>query len=363
MERFIADMSDGHCYGFSASIVRYGLPFRMRDTREGPVVESTHSTCSKIERGDLIKRINGKSIEEWISLQESITSCSTAKARRANAIQNMSKVMVRLEGSIPSNSITVEIDRDGQSSSFDCKMLTEEQWRQGSEINWLEATKQPGQIGLVQIHSWAPEAMDAESDKAQRYREEIDRALSELADSRALILDVRGNPGGYDWLSTYFASHFIEPPFPVYVLRYRSENNGFTNSELMPAISGGNYLAYKGSRLQQKLYVLVDERCFSATDTFLHVVSAHIKNRIALIGRPSAAGIGGPNEVGILKNIDFSVYLSQCKAFDSRGQELLEGRPETIEYPVQWARADVIADRDPDFERALELIAQELVPN
>lgn len=127
-------------------------------------------------------------------------------------------------------------------------------------------------------------------------------------------------------------------------------------SELAPTQSGVNYEAYKGRRFAGQVYVLVDEHCFSASDTFLNLIKTHLPDRAFLIGRPNAAGIGGPTHVGVLKQTGVSVTLSHCKAFDSQGAKLLEGAPVEIDYPVEWTRQDIIESRDPDLEKALALI-------
>jgi C-terminal processing protease CtpA/Prc len=196
-----------------------------------------------------------------------------------------------------------------------------------------------------------------------KYCAEIDAAIAPLRGVRDIIIDVRGNGGGSDVLCTYLASYFLaNRPVHPYVLRYRPENptvpgvgpDGFLNPEAHPA----TYDGFPGEPWASRVWVLVDEACFSATDTFLHLLTSQLPpSRIRTIGRPSQGGIGGPAAVGQLRNTRAAVTVSTCKALSLKG-ELLEGNPARIDIPVRWTRADVLSQRDPDLEAVRDSIDQ-----
>jgi hypothetical protein len=149
------------------------------------------------------------------------------------------------------------------------------------------------------------------------------------------------------------------------VLRYRAlpradgslpsgiGKDGFGNPKCAPA----EYPSISGRPWKACLWLLVDEGCFSATDTFLDLLTSQLPSeRIRTIGRPSQGGIGGPADVGKLPNTGAALTASTCRAYSLDGH-LLEGHPARIDVPVKWTRADVLAGRDPDLETALKLIA------
>jgi hypothetical protein len=103
----------------------------------------------------------------------------------------------------------------------------------------------------------------------------LQQAFEELKDAKCMIIDVRGNGGGSDWLCSYFASHFIQGPFPLYVIRNR-RGDYFENPKRIPA----SYRAFEGKRFERPVYVLVDNCSFSATDTFLFALHSHIPERV-----------------------------------------------------------------------------------
>jgi C-terminal processing protease CtpA/Prc len=363
LERFIADMSDGHSYLSCGGVERLGLPFRMRDTSDGVVIEALHPEAANLERGDRVASISDLPIEKWIAWQKEITSCSTAAARRAWAIRNMSTMLVRNENqndqSQSIESVIVAVERDGDLKRVDCKLTGEGSWASADSQVWLQTKDLSSRTGYIKVQSWSPEIVGADSEAASRLRTDIDRAIDKYMSASAIVVDIRGNRGGYDWLCTYFASHFIKAPFPVYALRYRLNDQGFGNVNLEPTLSGVTYAAYKGECFAGQIYVLVDENCFSASDVFLSVVKAQLPDRATLIGRPNAGGVGGPNLMGTLKHTGAAVTLSRCKAFHCNGSKLLEGTSAEIDYLVEWTRQDILKSRDPDLEKALALIEAE----
>jgi hypothetical protein len=101
-----------------------------------------------------------------------------------------------------------------------------------------------------------------------------------------------------------------------------------------------------------RLCILVDGKSFSATDTFLDLLTSQLPpDRIHTVGRPSKGGIGGPALLGELHNTKAAFNASTCRAYSLDGQ-LLEGHPARIDVPVTWTRAT-----DPDLEAALKVIA------
>ena len=159
-----------------------------------------------------------------------------------------------------------------------------------------------------------------------------------------------------DWLAAYFASHCIPGTFPFYILQFRTAANVWSNTACLPTVCMWPFV---GDKYQGQVYLLADSLSSSASCTFLNIMKAHLPDRAKLIGRPCDACIGGKATVGRLPNSGLDVVVSTCKAFGLQGKILLEGNPPAVDFPVEWTRADILENRDPDLEKALELIGPE----
>ena len=231
-----------------------------------------------------------------------------------------------------------------------------------SADGWLDARMLDGVTGYLRIKTWAPSDERSSSSITgpyfERFRSELDSAMAALINAEDLVLDVRGNGGGSDALCAWLASYFVPEPMRVYVLRYRQpkslrSGDGFDNVDRKPA----TYSRQPGPVRTTRLWVLVDSGSFSATDTIIHILTRNIPEQVTLIGRPSGAGVGGPQTIGTLRNTRAVLTVSTCKAFSVCG-DLLEGAPAEIEHPVQWTRNAITMGKDPDLETALRLIGE-----
>ncbi|MEZ6092865.1 MAG: hypothetical protein R3C03_01310 [Pirellulaceae bacterium] len=163
LERFMADMSDGHSFLSNIAIARPGLPFRMRETENGVVIDTVIAESQPFRAGDLIVAINGIRIDDLILQQMEITACSTSAASRAWAIKDMSSRLVRNDGankrSPESNRVNVEIERNGQQISLESSLVSENEWaafdHSESSPAWLQSRLLSDEIGYIQVSTWA----------------------------------------------------------------------------------------------------------------------------------------------------------------------------------------------------------------
>lgn len=366
--RFVAALEDGHTFLtplFNEPILR--LPFRAIDTQEGVVIAETAESLP-LRPGDRVLEVNGITVETVVKKWASLCSVSTAAARRAHAV---AKLPLCIGGE---RSLSLRIERDGEEVMVKVSESLKDSLHWTSNVEkgpWVRSKLiEPG-VGYLRIVNWAPismppEALGADSSKRaaffQPLHHQIDQALEPLRDCHSIVIDVRGNGGGYDDLSCYLASYFVgNRQLNPYVLRYRAPNgvkgkpspdadsDGFLNKKRVPA----TYTSYEGPAWKSRLFILVDEHCFSATDTFLHVLTEQTPaGQVTTIGRASSGGIGGPKPVGRLEHTGAELTLSNCKAF-SLGGALLEGRPARLDVLVTWTRDDILNRRDADFEEAL----------
>jgi hypothetical protein len=361
LRRFVSSLLDGHTWlSVDDDLPSRALPFRLAEALDGLIVAETLPD-SPVKVGDLLLGVDGQKADTALQEQERLSVGSTIAGRRWNALRWLP---ARWNGDKP---YAVEIERAGQTLTVQTKSIPvpDVPWlsiaRQLSYENWVESRMLSPSTGYLRIKTWAPTGGDAAPSNSStpfnpKHRAQLDAALARVKEADDLVLDLRGNAGGYDQLCAWFASSFVPAPMQTYVLRYRNSDvapgtDGFGNSERKPA----TYETRLGSKTKSRLWVLVDSGSFSATDTLLNILTRNIPERVTLIGRPSSGGIGGPASIGQLRNTGASITVSTCKAFAVSG-ELLEGHPAKVDFPVQWTRADIADGRDPDLAKALELI-------
>ena len=92
--------------------------------------------------------------------------------------------------------------------------------RPRAEAGVVRADRLPGNIGYIEISGFPP---------LQSAKAPFDRAMAPLADTRALIIDIRRNGGGSPDSEVYLASYFLDPAKPVIVSRLICAHAGHRN--------------------------------------------------------------------------------------------------------------------------------------
>jgi len=162
-----------------------------------------------------------------------------------------------------------------------------------------------------------------------------------LARTDKLILDMRGNPGGYLDAAVDVASWFL--PVGKVVVR---ENFGAGVSEKVFRSKGYNIF-----NTHLKMVILVDEGSASASEIVAGALHEH--DIATLVGRPTF-GKGSVQElIEVTKNTALKVTIAQW--LTPQGVSISENglKPD---YVVDRTRDDIAADRDPQFEQALEIL-------
>lgn len=360
MTRFVASLEDGHTHlGYDSP--RYSLPFRVTEAAEGLIISQIAKPGLGIEAGDRLISVDDEAALEALEAQKQLAISSTEASRRAAAVRSLPsrwceernyRISVERAGKIISTEIQTQLTG---------AMAWPDQATQANSTSWIASRSLAPGIAYMKVSTWWPATHSGpmNEDRLAIHRTEIDQAVAEVKGAAHLVLDLRNNPGGSDALCTYLASYFVPDPMKTYVLRYRTApekpipegHDGFENAERTEA----KYPRQSGPVLNTRIWVLMDEGCFSATDTLLNVLTRNIPDRVVTIGRPNGAGIGGPNLVGTLRNSGLPVTCSTCKAYSTDG-DLLEGHPVQVNHPVQWTRADIVSGKDADLEAALKLI-------
>jgi C-terminal processing protease CtpA/Prc len=187
--------------------------------------------------------------------------------------------------------------------------------------------------------------------------EEIDDTMKKVRQHKALILDLRGNPGGRVGSLLRMVDNFFADQVKVADRKGRKEMKPQT-------AKGRGDKAFKG-----KLVVLVDSESGSAAELFARVIQ--LEKRGTVVGDRSAGAVMESIRYGHFFNRGGSVF-NAAKVFygmsitdadllmaDGKSLERVGVTPDEIVLPTG---ADLAARRDPVMSRAAELVGVKLSP-
>lgn len=192
-------------------------------------------------------------------------------------------------------------------------------------------------VGYVQVPSFDEEGWATS---------EIDAALAELPNARALIMDVRNNRGGSVDNATKLAGRFADRSRVFGYLRLRdgpahSDYTGYIAEQLDPT---------PGRRYAGPVFVLSNRRSFSSAEDF--ILAVRVQPRVTVVGDTTAGASGGPVTRQLPNGWTYD--LPQWIAYTA-DRTTYEGVGLPPQVPVRPTRADSIAARDPVLERAILL--------
>jgi C-terminal processing protease CtpA/Prc len=178
---------------------------------------------------------------------------------------------------------------------------------------------------------------------------EVDLMMGKARKREALILDLRGNPGGYVKTLEWFTGYFFDKEIKIADLKGRKE----MKPQKSKPHGGGNF---KG-----KLVVLVDSKSGSAAEIFARVIQ--LEKRGAVIGDRTAGAVMQSrtfdHQIGMDTVIFYGVSVTNADVIMSDGKSL-EGvgvTPDELSLPTA---ADLAAQRDPVMARAAAMVGFEL---
>lgn len=365
----VAGLHDGHAFVAPSEAVVPGLqhwPFRLIEVAEGIIVarvaddqqasadraagsdEGGGTAAAKIKVGDQLLAVDDRPIEEWIREAEGKVFASSDLSRRQQAIDYIAqwdqvvdrKFLIRDQDGIQRE---VRFPHPYRHPRVLAPLLYPHQ-REHRLLDDNIAYFRPGNFSPPRDSGWPgpPEGRDAIL--ADSYAE-IDRIIGELQSARALILDLRRNPGGTDLLGQFLVDRLVDGKYIYFQLSARRMTGwGRFGKHGSSSPDGEHSLAGK------PLAVIVDPDTFSTADN----VAACLRDvhpDVRFIGRPNGAGSGAPRSFKLPRTGSFISFCTQ--RVKSASGRMVEGVPVHIDVPVQWTRADVIHGGDPDLTAAI----------
>ena len=164
-----------------------------------------------------------------------------------------------------------------------------------------------------------------------------------LAGGDGLILDLRGNPGGFLDVSVRIAGFFLERGQIVVTERFTSGDETILRAR-------GNEALVKFPTV-----ILINEGSASASEILAGALRVH--NSTKIIGEQSF----GKGTVQELQSLRYGSTLKITIAnWLLPNGELIEGNGLTPDIKVEITAEDIEAERDPQLDKAIEILKQEL---
>lgn len=264
-------------------------------------------------------------------------------------------------------------------------------YNQKNKDPWqLEFLKEPSEVAMLHFTAFGGKGMNTENEARQEIRRFMDKALRKIEKrkSKYLIVDVRGNGGGWDVQGLELLSYLIksDDPFKYYdrlhtisddseFLRYSDlskEEIENVKNELIAEPDGtftldeeenpNLKLHYpKPNKFKGKVYVLMNERSASTTSEFLAVAKS---NNIGIfVGEESGGAYEGGNGGSFINmplpsshisiNIPLVYYKSEVNPVE------ISGRGTMPDYRVEFKSEDLLTRYDRQLEFAKSLIKRE----
>ncbi|MBE9607805.1 S41 family peptidase [Chitinilyticum piscinae] len=210
-------------------------------------------------------------------------------------------------------------------------------------LSWFTTADQVAYLNVQQLSGFS--GTEALAQDLPVLDAALERILGEVQHSRALILDLRFNPGGFDENAMRIASRFIDRP----TLLYRKQARlGSSRTPARPVV----VKPASGKRYKGPVIVLTSSSTFSAAE----VLALSLRNlpNVILVGEASGGALSDSLHKHTPGGVQFSLsneyYLSpQGEWFEGRGIPVRHAAP----FPNE---TDLAQRRDPGLLKALSLI-------
>jgi len=225
--------------------------------------------------------------------------------------------------------VTLTIFRNGEREPFDIKVT-----RDVIGIPTIDTKELPGGIFVIELYSFSAQSPNL-------FRAALREFI--LSDNDKLILDLRGNPGGYLEAAIDMASWFL--PSSAVVVR---EDFGQSREEKVYRSKGYDIFSEN-----LKFVILIDKGSASASEILAGALAEH--GRAILVGDRTF----GKGSVQELVNItsETSLKVTIARWLTPNGLSISQDGIEP-KFIVKYSPTDREAGRDPQLEKAIEILIQ-----
>lgn len=181
--------------------------------------------------------------------------------------------------------------------------------------------------------------------------EKVDKAMDIVKKSKALIIDLRSNPGGLVDMLKYLSGYFFEKDLKIGVLKGRKDTK-----DLMAKSQGKK--VYNG-----KVVVLVDSKSASCSEIFSRLMQ--LEKRAIVVGDKTSGSVmisrSYRHQLGMDTVIFYGVSVTELDLImgDNKSLEHNGVMPDEILLPNA---SDLSLEKDPVMVRALEILGKSIIP-
>jgi Tol biopolymer transport system component len=368
IQKFISLFIDGHSSVGGYRLPPGYMPFLIEPSGARFVALKPDRTSTVDPDLPYVTRIDGRPLADWIEAARPYAPQGSPQYRQHQALRQIRNVQfLRQVLGLPTpDSLRVELQSEDRTRSREIEMAVAAQGPIFGIWPTLQTRLLDGNIGYLRIPSMNSAAAA-----------DIDTWMPKFRDTRGLIVDVRGNGGGSREALRALLPYVMAPDAPAVVVStakyrlhpdfaedhmggsrfmYRESWSGWTPEEraaiarFKPAFkpkwtppetefSEWHYLVIarstnpKAFAYGKPVIILLDQKCFSATDIFLSAFKGY--PGVTLMG--SASGGGSALQVGYRMPISqLSMTLASMASFQTSGQ-LYDTRgvhPDVVVHPT-----------------------------
>jgi hypothetical protein len=174
-----------------------------------------------------------------------------------------------------------------------------------------------GNIGYIRLLGFPPPSV---------FDPAANDALRDLADTDALIIDMRDNHGGSAESDSYFGSFFFDPTKPVRlnsIVNRTQSTNEFTTTEFWTKPVATPYV-------NKPVYILTSKRTFSGGEAFIY--DLQVQKRVSIFGETTG---GGANPGGVVPaGPRFAIFVPTGRAENPLTKTSWEGVGVVPDHPI-----------------------------
>jgi carboxyl-terminal processing protease len=331
----LLDLNDSHTFFFP--------PFRAARVRYGWRMQMVGDTC-------FITGVNPKSDAAAKGLKTGDVVLAVDGYRPAR--DNLWKMSYRYYALMPARSIRLTVISPGDTQPREIEAMSKIEktaevavfftniWRYNSEAR-LEDDRFYEQGDFV---IWRMPGFDVSPER-------IDELMNRVRKARALVLDLRGNGGGYQDTLVRLTSYFLDHDVKI------ADTKGRKETKTILAKTRGDKI-FKG-----QLVVLVDSQSGSASEMFARIIQ--LEKRGTIIGDRTAGAVmtskSYDHQTGVGNTLYYSTSITIADVVmpDGASLEKVGVKPDEVILPTA---ADIAAQRDPVLARGAALVGAQLAP-
>ena len=208
-------------------------------------------------------------------------------------------------------------------------------WK-SNNLGFDKLERLPFNIGYMKLFAFPPK------DEAAPM---LASAFTFLNNSQGLIIDLRGNFGGYEYTNLLFASYFLEESTHLLDMHWR-KNNKREERWSSAEVAGPKYAQDK------KVYILVDNETFSAAEAFSYTMK-HL-GRAVIVGEQTAGAGNAGEDVQLTSH--FKAFIPMRKAISPLTQDSFEGKG--VAPDIQTTSEGALAAAQLDYLTSLSIKTQ-----